>query len=112
MATRFDPDMNDKNDTIAKIMIDDQERLLIFPAANTYPMIYREAVEVHWDPSGKYLYSPKPREWTYLDWFKHIVTTVDNTVHLSPETEWENVPDDLRRDAESWMKETEDRTSH
>lgn len=85
-------------------MIDEQERLLIFPTVNTYPMIYREAVEVHWDSDGKYLYSPKPREWTYLDWFKHIVTTVRGTVRLSPETEWENVPDDLRSDAETWMK--------
>ena len=96
--------MTIKNDNIAKVMIDEHGRLLIFPMANSYPMIYREAAEVYWDPKGKYLYAPKPREWTYLDWFKHIVTTAGDLV-LSPHTIWENIPNDLRREAEKWMKD-------
>lgn len=71
--------------------------------SNTYPMIYREAVEVHWDAKGRYLYSPKPREWSYLDWFRHIVDTAGDLV-LSPDTRWRNIPDSLRSDAEEWMK--------
>jgi hypothetical protein len=95
--------MSDESDTIAKVMIDEMGRLLIFPTVNTYSMIYREAVEVNWDDHGKYLYSPKPGEWTYFDWFKHIVTTAGDLV-LSLNTIWENIPVELRSDAEVWMK--------
>jgi hypothetical protein len=59
-----------KKDTIAEVAIDEQGRLRVTPTSNSYAMIYREAVEVHWDAGGKYLYSPKPRKWSYLDWFK------------------------------------------
>ena len=44
----FDPGM--KMDSITEVTIDEQGRLLIYPTANRYPMIYREAVEVNWDP--------------------------------------------------------------
>jgi hypothetical protein len=90
-------------DPIAEVAIDEQGRLLITPTSNTYPMIYREAVEVHWDAKGRFLYFPKPREWSYLDWFKHIVDTAGDLV-LSADTKWRNVPEDLRNDAEEWMK--------
>lgn len=91
-------------DKIAKITIDSEGRLQIFPTSNTYPMIYREAVEVHWDSDGRFLYSPKPREWTYLHWFKHIID-VAGGLALSPDTIWTNVPDELRRGAEAWMND-------
>lgn len=91
-----------KIDPIIKIEIDGKGRLLIYPASHTYPMIYREAVEVHWDAAGKYLYSPQPREWSYLDWFKHIITTVRD-LRLTSETKWSNVPEELREAAETWM---------
>lgn len=83
-------------------MIHEQGRLLVFPARNTYPLIYREAAEVNWDAELACLYSPKPREWSYLDWFKHIVSTAGN-LRLSSGTTWENTPHELRRDAEDWM---------
>jgi DNA-binding transcriptional regulator/RsmH inhibitor MraZ len=89
-------------DSISEVAIDSQGRLLIYPQSHTYPMIYREAVEVHWDQKGRFLYSPKPREWSYLDWFKHIITTVGDLA-LSPNTRWTDIPDELRRDAEEWM---------
>ncbi len=89
-------------DKIAKVAIDSEGRLQIFPTSNTYPMIYREAVEVHWDSDGRFLYSPKPREWTYLHWFQHIID-IAGGLELSPDTMWTNVPDELRREAESWM---------
>jgi hypothetical protein len=42
------------------------------PANATFPYIYREAMEVHWDADRRCLYGPKPREWSYIDWFKQI----------------------------------------
>ena len=90
-------------DKITEVAIDSEGRLLVFPASNTYPMIYREAVEVHWDAVGRFLYSPKPREWSYLHWFQHIIE-VAGGLALSPDTRWTNVPEELRREAEAWMK--------
>ncbi len=89
-------------DTIAKIEIDAHGHLLIYPSFNEYPMIYREAAEVHWEPNGRYLYSPKPREWSYLDWFKHIISIASNLT-LWEHTQWENIPDELRISAEQWI---------
>lgn len=89
-------------DKIAEVAIDCEGRLLIFPASNKYPMIYREAVEVHWDSDGRFLYSPKPREWSYFHWFKHIID-VAGGLSLTSDTRWTNVPEDLRHEAEAWM---------
>lgn len=91
-------------DSIAEVAIDEGGRLRIVPVTNSYPMIYREAVEVHWDATGRFLFAPKPREWSYLDWFKHIVD-VAGDLALSPNTKWTNVPDELRHEAEAWMEQ-------
>ncbi len=91
-------------DSIIEVMIDPMGRLIIVPFSNTYPMIYREAVEVHWDARGKFLYSPKPREWTCFDWFRHIVSTAGDFI-LSQQTKWTNIPPELRAEAEKWMGE-------
>jgi hypothetical protein len=40
---------------------------------------------------------------TPVYWFKHIVMTAGDLI-LSPETEWQDVPDDIRHAAEFWMK--------
>jgi hypothetical protein len=65
-----------KTDSISEISIDNEERLRVYPASTTYDHIYRSATEVHWNPGGKYLYSPRPREWSYFDWYTQIVSVV------------------------------------
>ena len=93
-------------DLIDEIVIDDTDRLRIKPRSKTYPMIYREALEVRWDAEGKYLYSPMPREWSYFDWFRHIIDTADpgkTDLALAGDTRWINIPDTLRHDIEEWM---------
>jgi hypothetical protein len=62
-----------KFDEIIEIGIDDLERLYIKPKKEIFTLIYRTATEVHWDSEKQFLYSPKPKDWTYLDWYKHIV---------------------------------------
>ena len=49
-------------DSIAEIGIDEQERIYVRPSRATFPYIYREAVEIHWEPVRRNLHSPKPRE--------------------------------------------------
>src|SRR5207247_10455554 len=95
-------------DPTDEIVIDETNRLHVKPRSKTYAMIYREAVEVHWNSEGKYLYSPKPRDWSYFDWFRHIINTVDpqkTDLTLAEDTRWINIPDDLRHDIEEWMSQ-------
>jgi hypothetical protein len=87
-------------DKILEIGIDDQERLYIKPEKENFNLIYRTATEVHWDAKGLFLYSPKPRDWSYLNWYKHItnVTEVECNCRLTitDETKWTNIPKDLK----------------
>ena len=83
-------------DEIVEIGIDDKERLYIRPDKERFPLIYRTATEVHWDNNGLFLYSPKPREWTYLDWYKHITGVIiiecNCKLILTERTIWSNIP--------------------
>ncbi|MEJ1959881.1 MAG: hypothetical protein WDM70_11045, partial [Nitrosomonadales bacterium] len=47
-------------DGIKEVGIDHEGRLYVTPKSKTFPMIYREAMEVHWDVKGRYLYAPPP----------------------------------------------------
>ena len=93
-----------RKDKIIEIGIDNLERLYLKPETEKFTMIYRSAAEVHWDNSSKFLYSPKPREWTYLDWFKHIVSLIKTDysceLFLNEETIWVNIPEQLRTEIE------------
>jgi hypothetical protein len=76
------------------------------PTFSSFPLVYREAVEVNWDASKKVLYSPKPREWSYFDWFRHIIDIAygdKSKVSITPETAWIQIPEDLRLQIKSWI---------
>jgi hypothetical protein len=86
-------------DTIASVEIDDTGRLLVVPSYKTFPLIYREAAEVHWDVARQALYSPKPREWTYPMWFRHILEVAASChvlLCVTPETQWRNIDSELQ----------------
>ena len=87
-------------DKIIEIAIDKEGRLCIKPATETFSYIWRSAAEVHWENNGGYLFSPKPREWTYLDWYKHIINVTESEygckLQLTMSTRWLNVPTELR----------------
>ena len=96
-----------KTDPISEVGIDPQERLYVRPATMSYPMIYRDAVEVNWDPERSVLFSPKPRKWSYLEWFCHIVRTADSDscrLVLTTDTHWVNIEPNLKSDIMNWMK--------
>lgn len=97
-------------DKILEIGIDDKERLFIKPEKERFTMIYRIAMEVHWDNNGFFVYSPKPREWTYFDWFRHITTLTETECNckliLTDQTLWTNISDGLKQQIIEYQKET------
>ncbi len=89
-----------KADNILEIGIDEFERLYIKPENEKFTFIYRTATQVHWDNKEYFLYSPKPKDWSYLDWYKHIIKVVETECNcklkLTIETNWINVSDKLK----------------
>ncbi|MES2554591.1 MAG: hypothetical protein V4604_00495 [Bacteroidota bacterium] len=88
-------------DKILEIGIDDKERLFIKPDKVSFTLIYRTATEVHWDDKELFLYSPKPREWSYFEWFQHITkiseTECNCKLLLTDQTIWKNIGDELKQ---------------
>lgn len=89
-------------DNITEIGIDSDEQLYIIPQSQQFSMIWRSAREVHWNTDLKCLYSPKPREWSYYQWYYHIIDVVKDecgcTLSLDGNTRWINVPEQLRKE--------------
>jgi hypothetical protein len=93
---------------ISELTIDEEGRLLIRPdrqgAEGRFSEIYRSASGVHWDEVAESLYCPKPREWTYAQWFKQAVDAVaeeyGRELVLASSTQWSNVPADVRAQIE------------
>lgn len=88
-------------DEIIEVGIDKNERLFIRPKNERFTLIYRTATEVHWDEKESFLYSPKPREWSYYDWFSHIINVADKECNsklvLTHRTIWTNIGNDLKK---------------
>lgn len=97
-------------DKILEIGIDDTDRLFIKPESERFTFIYRTATEVHWNSNGLFLYSPKPREWTYFDWFKQITDVTERECSckliLTDQTVWTNISDELKRQIIEYQKAT------
>ena len=85
-----------KNDWIIRVEIDSEGRLRVKPSEQTFPHIWRAAMEVNWDPDSGTLFGPRPREWTYPMWFQQIVAAAWDEygvrLFLSASTTWLNVP--------------------
>lgn len=91
-------------DQITDVEIDSEGRLRIRPLKEDLPHIWRAAMEVYWDPATRTLYSPKPREWTYVMWFQQLVDAAADEygvyLALSANTRWSNVTAELRSEIE------------
>ena len=93
-------------DKISEIGIDHEERLYIRPENAEFPYIYREAMEVHWNSEAKFLYSPKPREWSYLSWLKQMLCATEQQSYkliATPETIFTNIPNELKKEIHAWL---------
>lgn len=88
---------------IAEVRIDEEGRLCVVTTSASFPYIYREAMEVHWNDDGRFLYSPKPREWSYARWFQQILAAAreqDSALRLTSTTKWSRVPESVRVEIE------------
>jgi hypothetical protein len=90
------------SESITLIRIDEQNRICITPKKMDFQFIYRAAMEVHWDGSGKFLHSPVPREWSHFQWFKQIIDAAKDEygclLLVTDQTAWENVPDKTKEE--------------
>jgi hypothetical protein len=89
-----------RTDKIAEVGIDAEGSLWVKPASTTFPYIYREGREVRWDARRLRLYSPKPREWSYVDWFHQIRDAAREhgvELALGPATSWSGISPELRQ---------------
>ncbi len=88
-------------DKIIEVGIDEKGRLYIKPQTQHFEFIYRAAAEVNWDNKEMFLYSPKPREWSYYAWYKHIITIANDEygckLQLTDKTKWINIPTELKQ---------------
>lgn len=88
------------SEEVIEIGIDRSGRLYITPAKQEFNLIWRSAKEVHWDSDRKYLYSPKPREWSYYHWYCHIVNIIKIEyrckLYITSQTKWTNIPEELK----------------
>ena len=90
-----------KTELIKAILIDESGRLCVFPENEKFNFIYRSAMEVHWDQESLFLYSPKPREWSYFDWYRQILAAVKSEygydLSITKETSFTNIPEFLKK---------------
>jgi hypothetical protein len=92
-------------DEIAEVGIDQDGKLCVRPTNQSFPYIYRAAMEVGWDPVRGVLFGTKPREWSHLDWFRQILAAVADEygvrLRVGAATAWSNVPELLRMQIET-----------
>ena len=84
-------------------ILDSGELLLALESGgkSEYQYVYREAAGVYWDNELKGFKSTIPTgEWTYSQWFSHIVdivkTGVGVEISLANEVVWGNIPEQTK----------------
>ena len=83
-----------ERDTIAVVEIDEAGQLHVVPSNHSFPYIYREGMEVGWDPERRSLHSPRPREWSYARWYEQILAAAREQgwdLSATASTRWVNV---------------------
>ncbi|WP_147415933.1 hypothetical protein [Ulvibacterium marinum] len=87
-------------DRIIKVEIDSLGCLHISPNMKKFTLVYRTAKQVHWNQEKQTVYSPKPTDWTYVDWYNHILKVVKEEcfceLYLTDDTNWINVSEHIK----------------
>jgi hypothetical protein len=93
-----------REDVIAEIAVDGEGRLCVSPSSAAFPYVYREAMEVDWNPSGGFLFAPPRRKggsWQLARWFQQIVAAAREQgcdLVVGPDTRWRNVPEAIEQE--------------
>lgn len=101
-----------ERDAISEIGIDDKGRLYVAPETKTFPYIYREAMEVHWNETRRYLFAPPPPRAQLampIWWFQRILAAAREQaceLYFSSETKWHNVPVELKDEIVTFLEST------
>jgi hypothetical protein len=95
-----------REELIADVALDDAGRLLLKPAETSFDNLHMAgAWGFRWDAPTSSLAIPQPRNWTYRDWFEHVVKIIGSQygVHLKvgPDTRWTDVPSSVRDEIET-----------
>ncbi len=83
-----------RRDDIVRIEISADGRLHVVPSSESFPYMWREAMEVHWDPDRQSLYGPPPRKWSRARWLRQILNAAREQgceLTITDETEWVGV---------------------
>ena len=90
------------SEQIAEIGMTEQGGLYVVPVKEKFPLIYRAAMEVNWDENRSRVYGPKPRKWTYLNWYRQIIKAVSSEygvdMIVSGNTKWIEIPANVKGD--------------
>lgn len=97
---------------VSEIKINEAGELLVKPAINpdrVCRFVYRAAMEVDWHEESQSFICPKPREWSYLDWYKQVVAAVVTELGISlrvtSSTTWVNISPQLQEQVSSYVYE-------
>ena len=97
-----------RQDPIAQVEIRSDGRLYVVPTSASLPYIWREAMEVHWDPKRRALYAPPPREWSWARWLRQVLDaarTQGVDLQVTDDTRWIGVDakdqDEMAQEARS-----------
>jgi len=95
-----------RKELISEVTMDDSGRLLLKPATTSFDTLHMAgAWGFRWDEPTSSLAIPLPREWSYCDWFNHVVAIISQEygVHLAvgPQTDWVSVPEAVRTEIQS-----------
>ncbi|WP_223578576.1 hypothetical protein [Kangiella taiwanensis] len=83
---------------ISKVEINTQGELCVYLESggkSMYQHIYRQGRQVCWDQRLKAFQAPRPRKWSYSDWFSHIISVTNDVgiqLEVTPRTQWLNTP--------------------
>ncbi len=101
-----------KSVEVGEIKINEVGELLVKPAINPGRIcrfVYRAAIEVDWHEESQSFICPKPREWSYFDWYKQVVAAVVSELGISLKvtngTVWVNVSPQLQEQVSSYIYE-------
>jgi len=92
-----------KSVDITEISILETGELLVKPKENKdniFQFIYRTATGVNWDEQSQCFKTPKPKEWSYQDWYENIISSVIDEIgielKITSNTKYYNISNNLK----------------